>query len=63
VQETYINCEGIFLSKNTSQHGEGNDGKRRVDEHGKGTKVMRARLHYDVFTNDIGNDDAKREGK
>ncbi len=42
---------------------EGDNGKRRGDEDGKGTKVMRARLHQDVFTNDIGNDDARCEGK
>jgi hypothetical protein len=45
VQETYISCEDIFLSKNTSQHKEGGDGERRVNEHGKGTKMLPARLH------------------
>ncbi len=44
MQEIYINCEGIFLSKNMSQHREGSDGDKIVDEHGKGTKVLRARL-------------------
>lgn len=45
MQEIYINCEGIFLNQNMSQHMEGSDGDRKVDEHGKGTKVLQARLH------------------
>jgi hypothetical protein len=40
VQNSYINCEEIFFNKNMSQHKEGNDGERSVDEHGKGTKVL-----------------------
>ncbi len=40
MQEIYISCEGIFLSKNTSQHMEGGDGERIIDQHGKGTKVL-----------------------
>jgi hypothetical protein len=42
---------------------EGGDGERRVDEHGKGTKVLQVWLHHDVFTNDIGNNDVKCKRK
>jgi hypothetical protein len=45
------------------QHREGNDGKKGVNEHGKGTEVLQARLHLNVFVNDISDDDVKCEGK
>lgn len=62
-RDFYISCEEISLSKNSSQHREGGDGERGADEHGKGTEMLRVRLHQDVFVNDIGDDDAEREGK